>query len=343
MKKKIYLMLFTLILGLATPSVVMHPVQAYIYSFQWIGEVHDDLYWGTTITVFPEGTTATLQVKVYNPSSIKPLNVSAVIVWLDWNQNFSSTECSKDDPFVIEPHQYHTFTISFTVPSVSIASNLIDHAFTIYVKEVNATTGPKEEKLHDYWSISGGFKVYSQVQYEAQLLYEEIQFLTSGIYLYFESIEAWMLWNNATYKFNFGKQSYMSGDFNNAKTQYEEALDLYYQALSAEEEYQKKREDLDYLMDQAYLTQAQAEAHYLDAQAKYYEALANATKTEAEAAMIEANAAKTEAEAAMKQADAELILAENARIQSIAWILFGLGFLVFGIAAVVWAYKRTPK
>jgi ABC-type uncharacterized transport system permease subunit len=35
-----------------------------------------------------------------------------------------------------------------------------------------------------------------------------------------------------------------------------------------------------------------------------------------------------------------MTLAQAALTQSYAWIVFGIGFIVFGVAAVVWANRR---
>lgn len=308
MRKVSLLVILILAFGAITSASTMHSAQAYTSAWDWLGQVHSyDPYFGSySITVFPEGSTATLTVTVYNPSATVPLNVSAVKAWLDWNDNFSSTECSEDSPLVIQPHTSHTFTVTFPVPSTSTASNLVTHGYTIYVEEVNATTGPKQVSNHDT-DTGTGFVVYSTTQKNAQRLYDEVNALiaTSPTFL---SIEGEMLWENGTLEYQLGLSSHRSGDFSNAKTHYEDALELLHKALSNETSYQKNLEDLATQLLQAQVEQVQANASYL-------EALGDAAK----------------------------IRAQAFNTQAIAWIVFGLGFMIFGVAAVVWAYRGPVR
>jgi len=196
------------------------------------------------------------------------------------------------------------------VPSTSTASNLVTHGYTIYVEEVNATTGAKQVSNHDT-DTGTGFVVYSTTQKAVQRLYDEVSALI-GTSPTFQSIEGQMLWTNGTLEYNSGLSSHRSADFSNAKTHYENATELLHQALSTETSFQKYSEDLVILGQQVVITQLQANVSYT-------QALANATLKEADAAMIRAQAINT---------------------QAIAWIVFGIGFVVFGVAAVVWAYRR---
>jgi len=333
MKKALLLAILGLILTTAIFPSMISPAKATINSRNWVGQYHYyDPYFGSyNVIVFPENSSATLMVEVYNNLAV-PLNVSAVKVFLDWNINYSSTQCSVDNPSVIQPGFYRTFTITFTVPSTSIASNLVKHDYYMYVEHVNATTGPKQVSLHHSLYYTNDFVVYSTIQKDAQKLYDELDTLTTGTPT-FESDEAEMLWNNGTREYAIGESSHKSGDFSNAKVRYETALELLYQALSTETSYQNTWESLDVLLKQAQIAQAQASAAYDEARATYQEAIANSSMKQADAAMIQANAT-------MRLADAAMIEAEAVKTQAIAWIVFGIGFIVFGVAAVVWAYRR---
>jgi hypothetical protein len=333
MKRKILLAILVSALAVTLCTSAIRPAKAYINNYQWFGQEHYyDPYWGSYyITVFQENTNATLLVTVYNSYWwASSLNISAVKVYMDWNQNYSSTEVSVDTPFAMPYATYHTFTITFTVPSVSVASNLFRHGWTIYVEEVNATSGPKQVTLHDSWSGTG-FTVYSTVQKEAMMLYDEINALFNAYYWgSFGSVEAQNLWNNGTLYYNMGEDNYRSGNFDEAKTQYTTALNLLKQAITTEKIYDQNWQDhndnynqqmdtLDMSMQQALI-------------AKY--------NAEAEAALKEANASMRSADAEMKTAEAQFALAQAAMTQAYAWIVFGIGFVIFGIAAVVWASKR---
>jgi len=308
MRKVSLLVILVLAFGTIASTSMIPTAEADISRSEWLGQVHEyDPYWDASdVTVFPEDSTATLTVTVRNPNDIgePALNVSAVIVWLDWNENYSSPECSEDSPWEIQPQRSHTFTVTVDVPSTSTASNLVLHDYTIYVEAVNATTGPKHVSSRETDSGSD-FRVYSTVQKNAQRLYDE---LTELIALDpdLESIEAQMLWANGTLEYQqFGLSSHTSGDFSDAKTHYEDALELFYDALSTETDFQKDFEDLEILAAQAVVAQLQANASYL-------EALGDAAK----------------------------IRAQAFNIQAIALVVFGLGFVMFGVAAVVWAYRR---
>jgi hypothetical protein len=353
MKKRSVVLMLILTAGAMLSALTARPVAGYISSYRWLGTMfYYDTYWDLYyVTVFPENTVATLSVVVYNPA-VTQLNVSAVKVLMDWNINYSSTECSFDEPVAMTSYTYHTFTLTFTVPGVTVASNLAKHGYTIYVEQVNATTGNKQVSLHDRTS-DFGFIVYSTTQLEAQRLYEELNTLTSS-YHSFSSYEAQALWNNGTTEFYLGEESHWSGDFDSAKTHYENAKSLLYQALSTEVSYQgfwetndQQQANLQNLLLQAQIDTAKAQASYYEGQSEYYKGLgayqqaqATASLMQANASLIEANASLVTANAAMRNADAQFALLNT---QGYAWILFGFGFIIFGIAAVVWAFKRTPK
>lgn len=348
MRKTSLLAILILALGAVTSTLTIRPAEAFVSDSDWLGQVHYyDPYWNTNlVTVFPENSTARLMVEVYNHLS-DPLNVSAVKVWLDWNQNYSSYEggVSVDTPLVIQPGAYHTFSIAFTVPSTSIASNLVKHSYIIYVEEVNATTGPKQVSIHALHYLPDVFIVYSTIQKEAQKLYDELYLLNpTSISWTFQSKQAERLWNNGTLEYQFGERSHEVGDFSTAKAHYETALEMLYQAISTETSYQtsdqsysddynRRLAEVTILQGQASVALTQAQAEYTRANATYLEAIANATMKKADATMMEANAT-------MKRAEAEFAIAEAIKMQANAWVVFGLGFIVFGFAAVVWAYRR---
>lgn len=351
MKKKSIILMVILTAGVMLSSAAVHLVHAHIDSSYWLGTMfYYDPFWDSNyVTVFPEGTLATLRVSVHNSFVSTQLNVSAVKVWMDWNTNYSSTECSESAPFAMLPDTYQTFTVTFTVPDVSVASNLIKHGYTIYVDQTNATEGTEQVWNHDRDSATG-FIVYSTGQLEAERLYDQLDLLTSHTYS-FQSYDAEALWDNGTEEFGAGQSSHWSGDFAAAKTHYESALSLFNQALSAEASYQsywesddRRTAELQNLLIQAQIDQAAAYARYYDGQVEYYKGQAEYYKgravyeaAQANTSLIEANASMRQADAAMRQADAAFALQNS---QGIAYILFGFGFIVFGIAAVVWAFRR---
>jgi hypothetical protein len=326
MKKTIYLGVLLSILFALLYTSAIKPARAYTSDHNWIGQTHDDPFWGINdLVVFPEYTTAILTVTVRNAGP-DDLNVSTVKVHMDWGTNYSSTECSEANPAVITPSApYRTFTIALQVPSTSAASNLFMHYYTIYVYEVNATAGPQEVKLHDQ-DIYSGFVVYSTDQKDAMMLRDETLLLNDiydGSPWYYpaqmHSIDARSLWENYTIHYELGEYEYSSGLFDQAETHYAFALDLLEQAINTELAY-----DLDeQLYQDSFDRQMQSlETLWWQANISYTSARANAT---------------------LRTADATYALAQAAITQAYAWIVFGIGFIVFGLAAVVWAYRKPSK
>jgi len=332
MKKAILIVILTSALAVTLCISTIYPVQANISYSDWMGQTHSydpylnaRGYYPYWPTVFPEGTNATLMVIVYNNYwGADSLNVSAVKVLMDWNTNYSSTECSETGPVVMPYNTYRTFTIEFEVPSISVASNLFMHRYTIYVEEVNATGA-----VFPHHSINGyDFVVYSTIQKEDMNLYDDMKNLFSnyGYNPSFSDTNAYSLWKNGTEHYYLGLYKHETGQFDSAKTHYELALGLLNEAIATEAAYDLDRQEYDdnydRQMDALYMMQEQA---YL----KQIETYANATMKEADASM--------------RIADAQFALAEATMMQAYAWIVFGIGFVVFGFAAVIWASKRPSS
>jgi len=342
------LLLCSLLATLVTISGVA-PAKASISGTPtWIGPQYDeDDFHGlsTAFIAFTAGTNATLRVTVNNPSATKPLNVSAVKVLLDWGINYSSTEASQSSPHVIPKTSsgltyYYTFTIVFEVPAITTASNLFRHYWWVLVEEVNATTAPQAVTLHDKYSGSQDFTVYSSDQVTAQS--SRIEY--DRLYTTFSptSKTALELKRNAEVEYNAAVDSYKSGDFSGAKTHYGAALTLLKSARSTEETYQTTVQNNAVELTEAQIRQAEASAAADEGEAKYYEGLGSYYNKTGDAAVTEAEAAMIEANATMKIAEAQWMMAQAASLQSTALNLFGFGFILFGVAAIIWAFKR-PK
>lgn len=346
-------MILVLTLGAILSASVAPPARAWISYTQWLGKrVYYDPIWGYGYTVFPEGTEASLLVNIYNDWGGYQLNISAVKILFDWNINYTCAETSVASPVLMDPWSYRTFTVSFTVPEVSTASNLIPHSYYIYVEGVNSTTDPKGIMLH-YSTSGGGFIVYSTAQNGAMDLYARLYYPMTT-YHYFDSDEAYVLYQNATEEYNSGVMAYQTYDFGTAENHFANALSLYYQALATETSYESFWESIDQQQAQADLAQSQAQAQYYLAQAAYYNGESEYYKGQAEyykgqGAYYQAKAVNDAiiANATLIQAQAYMLLYQaqgnSMMVQSYAWMFFGLGFIVLAIAAVVWAFKRGPK
>ncbi len=216
----------------------MPVARASINNYNWIStavrNTYDNFY-GSIVTAYEENTSAFLVVSVSNDYYVGQLNVSAVKVGFDWGINYSSTECSIDNPFGIASPQSHVFTINFKVPSALFASNLVTHSYTIYVESVNSTTGPKGMAIS--WTLNGsGFAVFSTDQAAAHQYKEEIDaYPTSNLNgIPFLTANARQLLQQSNVAKTLASDSYMRGDFSTAAADYKSSLDSIQQAWSNE-------------------------------------------------------------------------------------------------------------
>jgi tetratricopeptide (TPR) repeat protein len=330
MKRTILIAILVSIFAVTLCASAIRPAQAWINDYDWIGQSHyEDLYWEYGRDeywywemVFVAGSNATLLVEVYNNygwPNYPDLNVSAVKVLMDWNMNYSAAECSETVPVAIPAYGYHTFTIEFQVPPTSVASNLHWHRAIIFVEEVNATSGPYEVSSHDMWYLGEEFIVFSTVQKEIITLYDEADMIFDiyGWWPYFSDVEADNLWESGRMYYELAEEFHTYGQFDEALTHYETALDLFYQAIDAEAVYDLWWQDF-----------------YDDYERRSY----NLSLVIQEA---ELEVAQSMAEANLTEADAALALANAAMTQAYAWIIFGIGFMIIGLAAVVWAFKHS--
>jgi hypothetical protein len=330
--KKTTIMAFSLILAALFSTSTISPAQAHIDEWTWLPPYVirglDNMFYQTNVVGYEAGSTATLIIPVTNDLAPPPIlmNVSAVKIGFDWNINYSSDEAGAIAPVQLEPGETHVFKISFTVPNTTIASNMWAHTYKIYVEWVDAT-GAIIGSWTRNWDEKPGtpdykFAVYSADQSDAVDLYYEYQVLHSNYPpSSFENINAMLLATQAGVEASMGGILYSRGNFAEAKTKIESALDLYYQALEAEGQW-----GTTYQGAELNASLNEAEAILLGAQA----------------AMKEANASQTQADAAMKEAEAAVITANAIINQSYAWMLFGAAAVLFGVAAVIYAIKK-PK
>lgn len=219
--------------------LIIPTVKGSINDYNWIGAIlrnNYDYFYGTSVTAYEEGTVASLAVNVYNDYSMaNQVNVSSVIVGFDWGTNYTSGECNIDNPCEIRLYESNIFSITFTVPSTSVASNLATHSYTIYVEHVNSTTGNKE--IVDTWTQSGyRFAVFSPDQAAAYRFKKEVEAYPSYMYIPFFTAKARESITKSTVAESMGDNEYMAGNFDSAKSHYQNALDLMQQAWSNETE-----------------------------------------------------------------------------------------------------------
>lgn len=237
LKKLAILTCSALILSITMSSNIIKPARASIQSYNWIGAEYtgyDSLY-GTDVTAFEAGSTATISISVYNDfwpewwGWYLPVNISKVMVSFDWGTSYTSTEVTDTDPARLKPLEVRTFEISFTVPGEVVASNLIAHSYGIVIEHINS-----QGNLTGTWQTYGfDFAVYSQEQASAKRLHIMLNaiFSTSMSSLPSDSIKLLARAQNQT---AVGEIYYGHGNFGEAKQQFESALISANNALSLE-------------------------------------------------------------------------------------------------------------
>jgi hypothetical protein len=215
-----------------------HVGRASINNYNWISTIvrnqHDPFY-GSLVTAYEENASAFLVVGVSNDYYVGQLNVSAVKVGFDWGVNYTSGECSLDNPFGIASSQSHVFMVNFTVPSVLFASNLVTHGYTIYVESVNSTTGPK--RIITSWTMNGNsFAVFSTDQAAANEYEQQVNAYPTSNFngIPFMTANARQLLQESNVAKTLASDSYMRGDFSKAAAYYKNSLDSIRQAWSNE-------------------------------------------------------------------------------------------------------------
>jgi|YelNatPaOPRAMG01_1025707.scaffolds.fasta_scaffold67219_1 tetratricopeptide (TPR) repeat protein len=277
------------------------PVQASIPTYSWISPFYRgyDPFYQTSVTAYKSGSTAQLLVNIYNDwYGYSNITVVAVKVWFDWNVNYTS----KETPYVMKLYESRSFTINFTVPSTDVASNMIPHRYIIYVEF-------SYDSYKNYWSYSPWeyFAVYSADQAEAQEFYQRLEaFRYMPLIL---SSNARALWFKAQMEFNDGNIAYGRGNFSNAKAHYQNAWNLYTQAINSEAERGAAFED--------------ALINLMSSTAQSYEKLAELTDSLKEVMNSIADTSKM-------QANASLILS----------IGIFLGMLLIGIGVITYAFAK---
>lgn len=206
------------------------------------------------------------------------------------------------------------FTISGTTESAATASNLFTHRYRIYIEfEYTTVSGGISATIEDTWTYDGwNFAVLTQEQSDAAQASFEYSFLRSTVGAYVDDYaESYNLYIQAETESNMAMYNYIQGEFDSALQHYQTAINLTKQAwmvyTSIKAEY-----------DQNKLNKDKAEADVLQAEA-------NALNANATARLIEANA-----------------LAQAMVINAAALAIFGLGFMFFGLAAIIYAWRK-PK
>lgn len=275
-----------------------------------------DAFYATDVTAYRELTVAKLAVTVDKDGAppTPQVNITAISVVFDWGGNYT-----------IVPTTGYTlnntvtqaaFTVPFTVPSTSVASNLFLHTYTIYVK-YNTTMG-----AGTFPTVTrDAFAVYSTSQANAQALNQQVDAYPTTFSPAFVSPEAGIFWEKAKNAADMADKYYQAGAFVDAESTYQAAVNLFEEAFAAEAAYSQD---------------------YRASQTSYNNALANAANKGADAAMVEADARAVEANATMVEADAAMRQADAALSNAYGWLFFGIGWTLIGLGAIIYGLRK-PK
>lgn len=234
MRRLKIILLATMMMGFALLSTANF-AHASITGHNWFGAVikdQTDSFLGYVSAGYRAGSSARLVVNVNNHLTNRQMNISAVKVWFDWGINYTSTEANITNVYVIPTGTSHLFTVTFTVPDTTIASNLVKHSYKIYVEDVNATSGSKKQ-LNSNGPLDGSnFAVLSDAQATAIETNREIdKYSGYGMFITAKGRELSLIASGTR---NLGYNAYQRGDFSGAAANYQEALKLYQYAWSNE-------------------------------------------------------------------------------------------------------------
>lgn len=233
---RLHLLTTTLLLALLAPLAHAQPFPV---NPLWTGTYFKgtDPYYGTTVSGYKQGTTATLVLAITNTFG-QYINVTGANLIMDWGTNYPTTGISSTSPVRINANTQGTVTISFTVPTS--VTNIVIHSFT---GDVNYTrTGiPGTQQL----PFDGtNFAAYSSDQATDISLMQQLgltsTFTLSGISLCglggssFKTAEGSSLCLQASQQAALGQALYSSGNFTGSKPYLQNAVSLWNQALTAE-------------------------------------------------------------------------------------------------------------
>ncbi len=232
---------------------------AYTTSSNWISPVardFSDSFLGYVDEAYIENTNASLAVYIPNSGS-EQLNISAVKVGFDWATNYSSTNptISTTNALILSPGQSCVVLITFTVPSVSIASNYVTHSYSVYVDTMNQSSGGTVTTTTI--DTESDFAVFSANQATAYKDNRTISAYTDLTQLGFLPLidgNARNYEEQADNNRALGDEAYATGDFADAANYYSTALSDYKAAYGTESSFWSTAENTIFYLAQGYGT-----------------------------------------------------------------------------------------
>jgi hypothetical protein len=232
MNKKL-LMLISALAFILMFALIILPVEARLTSVMWLDpnyKGYDD-YYGQDVNAYLVGTEAKALVTVYNDVGEKAY--VTVRMHIDWEaENRTSTEIDK----LIQPGRSYTFEVVIQIPTT--VSNLVIHSYTIYISYYKSPGG-ELITTHSYYKSD--FAVYSQDQADAHDYRTQVEtwraaYSPTIYYFFMTSAKAKEFWIKGATEKVLGDKSYEYGDFEEAKTHYELALNYTLESLKHDTE-----------------------------------------------------------------------------------------------------------
>jgi hypothetical protein len=237
---KLHLLTGILVLALLAPLAHAQPFPV---NPIWTGTYFHGLdpYYGTIVSAYKTGTTATLVLAITNTFG-QYINVTGANVIMDWGTNYPTTGISSTSPVRINANTQGTVTINFLVP-ISVTSVVI-HGFTGDVNYTRSCTSPCVPATGQFPIDGTGFAAYSSDQATDISLMQQLgltsTFTFTGISLCgfggssFKTAEGSSLCLQASQQAALGQALYSSGNFTGSKPYMQNAVSLWNQALAAE-------------------------------------------------------------------------------------------------------------
>jgi tetratricopeptide (TPR) repeat protein len=309
--KKLYAAIISLAMILCISFVT--PANADITSVTWIKPAwknktgaNADPFLGDVSVAYIENTTWILNILVNNNAG-ETIVVKNIAVWFDWNKFYNTTT-----NVTITSNGEYLFTINGTTESAQIASNLFTHRYKIYVDFEYTTVSRNGTWTYPRVGFAEDFAVLTQKQYDAAQASGEYAYLKGKVSsLVDDHAESYSLYIQAETEANTALYYYTQGEFNSSLQHYQTAINLLKQAWTI----------------------------YVGIESEYDENQLNKDKAATEKQQAEANAINANATAKLIEANG---LAQAMVINATALAIFGLGFMFFGVAAIVYAWRK-PK
>ncbi|OLE86273.1 MAG: hypothetical protein AUF79_15630 [Crenarchaeota archaeon 13_1_20CM_2_51_8] len=220
------------ILALAILPSLAPTVRAQSANATWINTTftgQDPLFGFTTVNAYGTGVTATLQLATSN--GFGTITVTSYNLAMDWGTNYTATSLTT----AVKHGTIVLWTITFTAPSTSTASNMVMHSGSLVVNYTDAF-GNKNQR---FFVGVPEVVIYSSDQATAISLMQQTSFLASGgisicSFDTLKSSQAVSLCAQATQQNILGRNAYSMGNFTAAKTYFQNSVNDWNSALSTE-------------------------------------------------------------------------------------------------------------